>query len=266
MRDFSFAIFKNLVSKFLEAGYAFQTLQDYVQNPLPKVVLIRHDVDVFAESALRFAKVESKLGIRATYYFRTIPLVFKPVIIRNVASLGHEIGYHYEDLSRANGDLAEAVREFSFNLNKFRALYPVKTACMHGSSSSPHDNRTIWESVKLGDFGLLAEPYLSLDFSQMLYLTDTSQSWNGSKVSLRDKVDSTKFGIFRTTDDIIHKMPMLPDNIMITMHPEYWTFSLPGWLASKLVFTLYNLYKSAYRNKRVKLTSQQVQKHKHKHY
>jgi len=53
------------------------------------------------ENSLQTAKIEHSLGIRSTYFFRIIPETFKPEIIRQIADLGHEIGYHYEDLTLA---------------------------------------------------------------------------------------------------------------------------------------------------------------------
>jgi hypothetical protein len=40
------------------------------------------------------AKLEAALGIKATYYFRTIPKTFKPEIIKEIVDIGHELGYH----------------------------------------------------------------------------------------------------------------------------------------------------------------------------
>jgi len=61
-------------------------------------VILRHDVDARPQNSLRLARLEHTLGIRGTYYFR-IPHTFQPSIIQEIASLGHEIGYHYETLA-----------------------------------------------------------------------------------------------------------------------------------------------------------------------
>jgi len=42
---------------------------------------------------LKMARKEAEMGITAIYYFRTHDDVFKPDIIREIADLGHEIGY-----------------------------------------------------------------------------------------------------------------------------------------------------------------------------
>jgi hypothetical protein len=250
VRDFSFDAYKQLIGRLREAGYGFQTFGEFIASPLDKVVLIRHDIDVAAVSALRFAKMERELNINASYYFRMIKFVYQPKIIREVANLGHEVGYHYEDLSRNNGNMAKALQDFEYNLSLLRQIYPVKTICMHGSSGSPFDNREMWNLANMKDYNIIAEPYLSLDFNKVLYMSDTSQCWNGSNVALRDKVKSTLDISFRTTWDIIKGIDKLPDQVMLTIHPELWTNSLIGWLGIRSVFFAHSYYKTHFRNRR----------------
>jgi hypothetical protein len=63
--------------------------------------LLRHDVDRLPKNALKVAQLENRLGIQSVYFFRMVSHVFKPEIIKQIASLGHEIGYHYEDVDLA---------------------------------------------------------------------------------------------------------------------------------------------------------------------
>jgi hypothetical protein len=120
--------------------------------------------------------------------------------------LGHEIGYHYEDLSLCKGNYESAIKHFEINLNKFRKIYPVKTICMHGSPLSKWDNRDLWKKYNYRDFGIIGEPYFDMDFDDVFYLTDTGRRWDGDKVSVRDKVKSEKQENgnlrFRSTMDI----------------------------------------------------------------
>ena len=128
------------------------------------------------------AKLEHELGVSATYYFRIVQQSNKPDIIKKIAELGHEIGYHYEDLAFAKGDITLAKQTFKENLAYFRTFYPVKTVCMHGSSTSKYDNREFWKNFKLKDFNLIGEPYLTTDFNEVFYLTDTGYSWDGESM------------------------------------------------------------------------------------
>ena len=106
------------------------------------------------------AELEHELGIQSTYYFR-VPYTFKPDIIGKIRGLGHEVGYHYEVLSKANGDYEKAVELFEQELNEFRKICEVKTICMHGSPLSKYDNRDLWTRYDFRDFGIVGEAYLS---------------------------------------------------------------------------------------------------------
>ena len=66
-------------------------------------------MDLKAENSLATARIEHGLGVKASYYFRIVPQSNKPDIIKEIASMGHEIGYHYEDMSICEGDTEKAI-------------------------------------------------------------------------------------------------------------------------------------------------------------
>ena len=215
----------------IESGYRIETVRLYLEtNPGGKVLVLRHDVDEQPLNALKMAEAEKELGVNATYYFRRVPKSDHPDIIRQIAAMGHEIGYHYEDLTMSEGDMPKAIESFSRNLEYFRQYYPIKTVCMHGSSSSRFDNREIWKQVRLEDYGLIGEPYLSFDFDSVYYLTDTGYAWDGGKYAVRDKVSSTFCLSFHTTDQVIDAIRngSFPEQSLVLAH-TLWTDSLPLW-------------------------------------
>lgn len=215
----------------------FRPFKDYSTKSENKTIFLRHDVDKLPENSLRVAQIEYKLGITGTYYFRMVPESYHEKIILKIAALGHEIGYHYEDLTLAKGNFTAAIESFQQHLEKLRTLCPVTTACMHGSPKSPWDSRDLWKKYNYRDYGITGEPYFDIDFSKVLYLTDTGRRWDGDKVSVRDKVSGSdnnlqnRFSFFKTTD-IIHAAETgnLPDNIMITIHPQRWTDKPLPWI------------------------------------
>lgn len=196
---------------------------------------LRHDVDLLPANSLRTAQIEQVHGIVATYYFRCVPESYNPQIIKQIASMGHEIGYHYESLTTCHGNIAEAYDDFCHNLEQLRQLVPVNTICMHGSPRSPWDSRDLWKHYDYHRLGLEYEPYLDTDFSDKLYLTDTGRRWDGYHVSLRDKIpqyqdlwDSQGL-TFHTTAQIIAQLhnPSSPlrqsgKTLLITTHPQRW--------------------------------------------
>ena len=229
--DFTLRKYRDLVQAFVESGYQIMTVRENLETaPAGKILILRHDVDEQPQNALKMAEAEKELGVLATYYFRRVPKSDHPDVIRRIAAMGHEIGYHYEDLTLSEGDLSTAITSFSRNLEYFRKYYPVKTACMHGSSSSRYDNREIWNQVRLEDFGLIGEPYLSFDFNRVYYLTDTGYAWDGGKYAVRDKVDSAFSLSFHRTDEVIEAVRSgeFPEQTLVLAH-TLWTDSLLRW-------------------------------------
>lgn len=94
---------------------------------------MRHDVDLLPQNSLHFANIEAVKGIKGSYYFRAVPESWDESIIKKIADLGHEVGYHYENMDTTNGDIDKAWDEFRFHLMALRKLVGVKTICMYGS-------------------------------------------------------------------------------------------------------------------------------------
>jgi hypothetical protein len=244
-RDFTTDAFARMLRAALEAGYRFLTIDEFVAgNPSGRVVMLRHDVDKRPDRSLETARIEQALGIRGTYYFRIVPESFDAQVIRAIAEMGHEIGYHYEDLTLARGNVSRALELFAANLAALRALVPVATACMHGSPSTRWDNRDVWRAASYRDHGVVAEPYFDIDFSRMLYLTDTGRRWDGSSVNVRDHVDSLPHR-YHSTWSIIDGFKRLetPDRIMITVHPQRWVDGRAAWVAELIAQSAKNQVK-----------------------
>nr|HRQ30861.1 hypothetical protein [Saprospiraceae bacterium] len=241
-----------------------------LQNPDEKVVILRHDVDLNPNNSMSFAKLQSDMGIKGSYYFRAVPESWDEDIIRNICSLGHEIGYHYENMDTASSKfkvessklvsgsskydqlLYRAYQDFCEHLEKLRQLVPVTTICMHGSPRSKFDNKTIWDKYDYRGLGILGEPYFDVDFNKVFYLTDTGRRWDGWKVSVRDKVPQQiewkqKGLVFRSSNEIIAAIEQdrFPGKAMITFHPQRWHNKTVPWIKECAFQSGKNLVKRA---------------------
>jgi len=251
MRDFTLKIYKELLTTIFDFGYIITPLENYLSdnNLGDKLMLFRHDVDRNPFNALNMAKLENELGIKASYYFRIVKESYDENIIKEVVKLGHEIGYHYEDLSLTKGNLEKAIKSFEENLNKFRQFYPVKTICMHGSPLSKWDNLLLWEKYDYREFGIIGEPYFDINFNKVLYLTDTGRRWNGAFVSIRDKVNTQFKYNFTTTDEMISALKKLElsNQIMINIHPQRWNDDIWPWMKELVWQNAKNVVKFMFR-------------------
>lgn len=247
-RDFTLDAYGRLVEAVQDVGYEILPMEQFVEAAPPRGAVLRHDVDRRPERAVDMARLENRLGAQATYYFRAVPESWDIEAVREIASLGHEIGYHYEDLTLAGGDVDKAITLYREHLAQFREVYPVRTICMHGSPRSPWDNRDIWTHIDYRTDGVTAEPYFDIDFEETLYATDTGRAWNDRKVSRRDHVDSPHERPFASTDELAEwvRGGRAPRHVMISTHPERWTNSWTGWAREKAVQLLKRPLKTAY--------------------
>jgi len=246
MRDFTIELFESLCLGFQRKDYKFITFSDYCSKNRPtKFVILRHDVDTNPANALKLGILEDTLNIKASYYFRVTKRNFDASVVERLVRLGHEIGYHYEDLSVARGDVRFACELFKNNLAILRQSYPVKTICMHGSPLSKWDNRLLWQRYDYRDFGIIGEPYFDVNFNEVLYLTDTGRSWNGLGNNIRDKVQSVFKYAMKGTKDIIEAMNKnnLPGRIMLNIHPQRWHDHYLPWLKELIVQNTKNIGK-----------------------
>lgn len=280
MRDFTLKTYRLLLETLQNQSFQFCTVRQSLANHPGKCILLRHDVDQRAENSLITAQIEYDMGIRGTYYFRILPVSFDEGIVREIESMGHEIGYHYEDMDLArrkekgerrkyeeNGEeemAAVAIESFRRNLAEFRSIVHVDTICMHGSPLSPADSRVLWKYYDYSTMGIIAEPYFDFSLEDMLYLTDTGRRWDGSLVSIRDRVYIRNDGYysrwkrkpqpgsamlmteksdvlqrqyrFKKTDNILQAISSgnLPERLMITFHPQRWNDSTLPWLREYL--------------------------------
>jgi len=288
-RDFTPRMYRRLLEVLQENGYSFQTFEEFCVSSGKRVAILRHDVDRKPENALLLAEIETEMGVRGSYHFRAVRASNDPVIVKKIADFGHEIAYHYEDLTRAMKEsgvsgsdpseeiAATAYKAFRSNLEYFRQYYPVRVISMHGSPASKIDNRLLWKHFDYHQSDIICEPYFDLDYSDMLYLTDTGRRWDGGKYNIRDKaitgsVSSNAPGLkpwranpvrgsllnmtvaglelsarykIHSTKEIFSLLPgeTFPEKLVINTHPQRWDDSVIYWMAELYTKKFKNLIK-----------------------
>lgn len=231
MKEFTFNSYENIIQAFQSNDYNIVTFSEYIktEEKKGKYLILRHDVDRFPLQTLQMARLEAVKGIKSTYFFRIIPAVFKPEILAEVASLGHEIGYHYEDLTLCNGNHEKAIEHFKYFLEQLRNFFPVQTICMHGSPMSKWDNKTIWEKFDFRNYGIIADTSLNIDYNRVFYISDNGRAWNRLSVSIRDKVDSELKIPIKNTHNLVYliRNNKIHDQVMLNIHPDtFFDFGL----------------------------------------
>ncbi len=247
-----------LADRYPAYGILDYTLAQRSQRLPESYFIMRHDVDANIRNALAMAQIDARNGIRATYYFRIKPFIFNPGIVKQIADLGHEIGYHYEVLSDTRGDFQKAIPLFEANLKKIRSLAPVETVCMHGQALSPHNNLDFWTKSELADYDLIAEPYLTIDYTDKYYFSDTSLRWNNHKYNLRDHVESLGNHNVKSTDELIAFLESPgPKKGAILTHTNFWVDNWLSWSFNRILFFGLNQVKQIKKKNLVRKTRNQ---------
>jgi hypothetical protein len=214
---------------------------------------LRHDVDRLPSRALQLARLEKELDVSSTYFFRVKGVSFHRPTIGKIAGLGHEIGYHYEDLSDAGGDAVRAIESFKQNLRKFDEFGGVSSIAMHGRPFSKWDNRDLWKDFDYRDYGPLVEAYRDVESSGFFYFTDVGRCWN-SRSNQRDHLNRlAKEALDRQpagTRDLIRFIAGRHADMIISTHPERWTDGPIGWLQVLVVDEAISLVKKAFLSRR----------------
>lgn len=264
LRDFTLKKYECLLQAIKNTNYSTCTVQDFLKFEPEKCVILRHDVDRAVNRNLEMAKLEHGYGINSTYYFRHVEETFKPEIIRQMAEMGHEIGFHYEVMDKANGDPKKAIEIFKEELEDLRKVTEnvteIKTVCMHGNPLKSWSNRDLWQEYDFKDFGIMGEPYLSIDYNKVLYLTDTGRTWADLNIRVKDTIERAGLNaacsdlktIYSTYDVIQLIRSEKISRICLLVHPNRWCDDFGGWTKELAFQNMKNVGKAGivwYRNR-----------------
>lgn len=203
--------FKLFVQNFLDAGYSFHSFQEgkkrYEKDAKSATALMRHDIDFDLEDALQIAKIEHKLGIRATFFLMLRTSHYNLMTkdnqarVQEIIDLGHIIGLHFDNKAYNNITSIEHLNKLCHEEIKLLSSitgFDVQTVSFHRP-----DNLIIPD----GDPALTA-PYLHaydpLFFKGFKYCADSKGLW--------------RYGTPFETDAFKNKAP-----IHILIHPVWWT-------------------------------------------
>lgn len=244
-RDFTLKTYAGIIDAALAAGYHPVRVGDWLDGARPDglVAVLRHDVDRRPENALAMAQLEASRGAFATYYFRRVGSAYNPPIIRAIADMGHEIGYHYEDFHVARYDPEKAYALYLKNLADIRAIAPVRSIAMHGSPLAKFNNMEIWNHRSFAESGV-KDCILSTDWSDFLFFTDTGRSFDARLTNLRDSIGGKRApGIASSPAVAEYLKTQRPPLVQVNVHPERWSDDLLAWSRQFATDTAANVVK-----------------------
>jgi hypothetical protein len=99
---FSFRDYTDVLAAFKADGYAITGFSEYIRDPQPKHLILRHDLDNSIEQGIRVARLDAEAGCSSSIFVRVhargYNLMSLPSMqaVREMENLGHEVGLHLE--------------------------------------------------------------------------------------------------------------------------------------------------------------------------
>lgn len=246
MLDFTQRMYRELCRAINDSGYRTVIMGDYFTTDSSKQprMFLRHDVDRDPILSLEMASIEHEHKQLATYFFRVVDSVFKPDIIKQIAAMGHEIGYHYECLDKASGDYERAYQIADDDIKKLREVAPVKAMAMHGNPLTKWDNRDLWCNYNFKELGIEVAAYLNIDYKKVRYFSDTGRTWEENRGNIYDFVGDQPEHALKTTPDLINYISHHKQDTCILIHPNRWSDQASKWLYNWAFDTAANTVKT----------------------
>src|SRR5690349_9452766 len=140
MIDFTYRSYAGLLRHIREVGRPIVPLRD--TPPAGPFVILRHDVDYSIPKARDMARVEQTEGVRSTYMVLLTAPYYNLLqaenlhAVRDIASMGHEIGLHYDTDACLARDPASQAAEIVRLARFLEAVVdsPVTSVAQHNPS------------------------------------------------------------------------------------------------------------------------------------
>tara|TARA_Y100000389_G_C17370278_1_gene468632 strand:+ start:311 stop:949 length:639 start_codon:yes stop_codon:yes gene_type:complete len=207
--EFKFESYKKCLKFAQEENYSFVNLSDALDDK-GRSVLLRHDIDFSLDHALKFAEIESSLGIQSTYFIRTHCKYYNAFsynsknILNNIESLGHFIGLHFEEDYYKPEQIYEFIN-FEKKLLDSLLSTPVNFIAPHEPTRT---GRMTYEITKLEDIGIAHQAYDEKILKKYKYISDSS-------------------GKFRDGFMEEHLVQNKEENLYVLTHPVWWYEKTP---------------------------------------
>jgi hypothetical protein len=190
------------ILKLLKEKYIVSRYYDFDKNS--PFVLLRHDVDFSPQRALRMAKVEKELEINSSYFIHIHSEFYNVLeadifeIIMDIASLGHDIGIHFDTHFYKIKD-HEGIHEFlNFEKELFRKLFQIDVRTF-----SFHNTNPFILSCQDFEYAGLINTYASYFQKEVSYCSDSNGYWKYSR--MHDLVSDGQ-----------------ASRLQLLTHPEWW--------------------------------------------
>lgn len=173
-------LYMDFLTKTNARGYSFVRFQDFLPGgpELPRrYVALRHDIDFAPRYSLEMAELEHAAGVTSTFFVLVDGQFYNPLEsevirqIRQIHSLGHEIGLHFAVSSAVDADIG---KEVAFRLEVLGAIagVPVRSFSQH----DPVNAGFVAVALPSGHRACVDASQVIRD-NNLLYVSDSAMMW-----------------------------------------------------------------------------------------
>lgn len=225
-------LYREIIRTALHQGYKVVGVRQYWDDLQAspnletdqKYLVLRHDIDSMLFAPLQSLRIESELGVSATYYFRWETAEAR--VIRRVREMGGEVGLHHESLRyemirlnlREKEEITDEVLQSSsasllYQIQAFEGMFGrISSMASHGSPEHRQVGRRDIEIYDLLPSEIRSRIISAYD-QRMLDSFDEYISDYG-------KGDLWRYGV-----SPIEAMSQGKKRVCFLSHPIYWDFS-----------------------------------------
>ena len=173
---FTYEAYRGLLALLREQGYAIRDYHNYVDAS--RCAILRHDIDTSLDQAVKLAELETKEGVRSTWFvllrtdFYNAASKTGQEALRYIQSLGHEIGLHFDEASYVPAlGSDEVIENIIKECGLLSALLEtrVSTVSMHRPSAAALEADYVIPDV--------VNSYGKTFFHEFKYLSDSRRRW-----------------------------------------------------------------------------------------
>jgi hypothetical protein len=168
--------YRRLITIFLDSGYRPTTFTDV--RPECRDLVVRHDVDVSLEAAVRIAEVEHEIGLQATYFLMVSNSYYNIFsaegrgLLTRLTEITHHIGLHFDPaVYRSDSSLAEYCKAVTHERQLLSSIVadPIEIISFH----NPRRDLVNREPPP----GSPPHTYEPRFFSDLTYVADSGGEW-----------------------------------------------------------------------------------------
>lgn len=190
---FMYSSYLEMIKLIKEKKYYITNYLDYKE--FDRTVILRHDIDMDLEKAIKIAKLENNLGVKSTFFillssnFYNIYSKKSIRAIEQILILGHDIGLHFDEERYVKKQCLVEYMEKEIRILENCLGIQIKCISMHRPSKE-----TLMANYEICE-GSVINSYSKVFFEDFKYISDSRMYWREDVMGILEKAQYDRIHI-----------------------------------------------------------------------